>query len=173
MELVDARLLFTRRGGGEEAYVFRHALVRDAAYESMVRVTRQRLHRAVAQGLRTHFPEIRAERPERLAHHYEEAGDLPAAAEHWYLGGEHAFRRAAYAEALRDFERALAIAGAAAANAVHVGDSVEEDVEGARAVGIEPVFLSRDGRPGPRGVRAIAGLRELEQVVSAPNLDAG
>ena len=59
------------------------------------------------------------------------------------------------------FERALALAGASAAEAVHVGDSVEEDVAGARAAGIEPILLSRDGRPAPPGVRCIASLSEL------------
>ncbi len=59
------------------------------------------------------------------------------------------------------FERALGLAGAAAGDAVHVGDSAEEDVAGARAAGIEPILLSRDGRPGPPGVRRIASLSEL------------
>jgi putative hydrolase of the HAD superfamily len=60
------------------------------------------------------------------------------------------------------FERALALAGARAGDAVHVGDSLEEDVAGARAAGIEPVFLSRDGRPAPPGVRVIGSLNELD-----------
>lgn len=60
------------------------------------------------------------------------------------------------------FEQALAIAGADAENAVHVGDSVEEDVAGARAAGIEPILIRRDGRPAPGGVRTITSLAELE-----------
>ena len=59
------------------------------------------------------------------------------------------------------FARALRLAGASAAEAVHVGDSIEEDVAGARAAGIEPILLSRDGRPAPPGVRCIASLGEL------------
>ena len=59
------------------------------------------------------------------------------------------------------FERALAVAGARASDAVHVGDSVDEDVRGAIAAGIEPVFLSRDGREAPPGVRRITSLTEL------------
>jgi putative hydrolase of the HAD superfamily len=65
------------------------------------------------------------------------------------------------------FERALALAGVGPGQAIHVGDSIEEDVEGARRAGIEPVFLSRDGRSGPAGVRTIAGLDELEAVLSS------
>lgn len=59
------------------------------------------------------------------------------------------------------FERALSLLGESPRASLHVGDSVEEDVEGARNAGIEPMLLRRDGRPGPSGVRAISSLREL------------
>lgn len=59
------------------------------------------------------------------------------------------------------FERALAIARVAAQDAVHVGDSLAEDVAGARAAGIEAVLIKRDGAPGPPGVRTIATLTSL------------
>jgi putative hydrolase of the HAD superfamily len=59
------------------------------------------------------------------------------------------------------FARALELAGVAPERAVHVGDSVEEDVAGARRAGIEPILLTRDGRTGPPGVRTISGLGEL------------
>jgi putative hydrolase of the HAD superfamily len=61
------------------------------------------------------------------------------------------------------FKRALSLAGASAAEAIHVGDSLVEDVEGARGVGIEPILLRRDGAPGPPGVRTIASLAELDR----------
>jgi putative hydrolase of the HAD superfamily len=59
------------------------------------------------------------------------------------------------------FAHALALAGARADEAVHAGDDVEADVHGARAAGIEPVFVARDGEPGPEGVRRIATLDAL------------
>jgi putative hydrolase of the HAD superfamily len=59
------------------------------------------------------------------------------------------------------FEQALVLAGVSAAEAIHVGDSLEEDVSGARAAGIEPVLLRRDGRPGPPGVHTVSSLGEL------------
>lgn len=59
------------------------------------------------------------------------------------------------------FTRALALVGVEPAAAIHVGDSVEEDVVGARNAGIEPVLLRRDGGTGPPGVRTIASLTEL------------
>jgi putative hydrolase of the HAD superfamily len=64
----------------------------------------------------------------------------------------------------RVFRRALELARARPQDAIHVGDSIEEDVIGARSAGIEPVFLSRDGREAPDGVRTIATLAELELV---------
>ena len=60
------------------------------------------------------------------------------------------------------FEAALRLAGAAPSDALHVGDSVDEDIRGALAAGIEPVLLSRDGRRAPPGVRQISSLRELQ-----------
>lgn len=59
------------------------------------------------------------------------------------------------------FVRALALAGVGPSEAIHVGDSVEEDLAGARAAAIEPVLISRDGKPGPAEVRVVASLLEL------------
>lgn len=59
------------------------------------------------------------------------------------------------------FERALEIAGVAASDAVHVGDDLEADVEGARALGIEPVLVLREGGAPPPGVRSVRTLAEL------------
>ena len=59
------------------------------------------------------------------------------------------------------FEEALRVAGVARAQALHVGDGLEEDVEGALAAGIEAVYLARDGAAGPMGVRTISTLAEL------------
>jgi len=151
MELVDARLLFARRGSGEEAYLFRHALVRDAAYESMVRATRQRVHRAIAQGLRGRegFGE---HQPERLAHHLEEAGDLPGAAEYWYRGGEQAFRRAAYTEANRHFERSLAVLG----RLPETPERIQQEIDTLTMLGTVYVYTAGHSHPDGRAAFARA-----------------
>lgn len=62
------------------------------------------------------------------------------------------------------FEQALRIVQVGPEDAIHVGDSLEEDVVGARNAGIEPVFISRDGRPAPAGVRAITSLTALPKL---------
>jgi putative hydrolase of the HAD superfamily len=59
------------------------------------------------------------------------------------------------------FDQALRLAGAPAAETIHVGDSLTEDVAGARAAGIEPVLVRRDGTPGPHGVRTVSSLAQL------------
>jgi len=70
------------------------------------------------------------------------------------------------------FRRALALAGARAERAVHVGDSLELDVEGARAAGIEPVLVVRDGAPAPPGVRVVRSLAELTGAPGRLNLQS-
>ncbi len=65
------------------------------------------------------------------------------------------------------FEQGLELAGVQPARALHAGDSVAEDVEGARAAGVEPVLVRRDGAPGPPGVRTIATLAEFEPLLSS------
>jgi tetratricopeptide (TPR) repeat protein len=108
-ELLDARLVFGRRAAVEERYVFRHALVRDAAYESMVRSTRQRVHRRIAEAIRTHLAALGQRQPELMALHLEEGGELDGAAEWWQRAGDRAFRHAAYLEAVRHLERGLSV----------------------------------------------------------------
>ena len=155
LELVDTRLLFVRRGAGEEAYVFRHALVRDAAYESMVRVTRRRVHQAIAATLRAEFPLAGEQEPERLARHLEEAGDLAAAAEHWYRAGDRAFRRAAYVEATAHLERSLA----ALETLPETPDRVRQEIEALTVLGT--VCLYTTGHSDPRGREAFARAQAL------------
>ena len=65
------------------------------------------------------------------------------------------------------FAAALTLAGVAAADAVHVGDRIDEDVAGARLAGIEPILLRRDGGAGPEGVPTIASLLELRALTSS------
>ena len=155
MELVDARLLFTRRGAGEEAYVFRHALVRDAAYESMVRATRRRVHEAIASALRARFPAVGEQEPERLAHHLEEAGDLATAAEYWYRAGDRGFRRAAYVEATAHLERALAALSALP----ETPQRIRQEIETLTVLGT--VFMCTGGHSHPRVHEAFSRTQAL------------
>jgi predicted ATPase len=73
-KLVEAEILY-QRGVGEQAhYFFKHALIQDTAYQSLLKSTRHQYHQQIAQVLEDHFPETKETQPELLAHHYTEAG---------------------------------------------------------------------------------------------------
>lgn len=100
--------LILRQSESPLVYVFKHALVRDAAYDSLLRTTRQRYHARIAEVLIGFFPEIADNRPDLLAHHSSGAGFFEAAAAHWQAAGENAAKRCAVVEAVRHLRRALA-----------------------------------------------------------------
>jgi tetratricopeptide (TPR) repeat protein len=110
-ELADAGLVYHRTRAQPERYVFKHALVRDAAYEMMTRTARQEVHERIAETLRTCFPDLARDRPEVIAHHFERAGHAPQAAEYWKRSGDHTMARGAYVESVRHFERGLSLLG--------------------------------------------------------------
>src|ERR671936_15633 len=72
--LVDAELLYQRGVPPQATYLFKHALIHDAAYQSLLKSTRQQFHQYTAQVLAEQFPETSETQPELLAHHYTEAG---------------------------------------------------------------------------------------------------
>ena len=99
-QLADADLIFARGTAPDALYTFKHALVQDAAYASLLRSRRQALHRLVAQALEAHFPERVANEPEAVAQHYSAAGLHEAAVVHWLAAGQRAIERFANAEAV-------------------------------------------------------------------------
>ncbi|MDD9935137.1 MAG: AAA family ATPase [Myxococcales bacterium] len=102
----EARVLLRVNDGDEVLYFFRHALIRDAAYNSLLRRTRRRLHGKVAETLRTRHPQTVREQPELLAHHLTQAHQLDAAIDAWRDAGARALSRAAHEEAIRHLRRA-------------------------------------------------------------------
>jgi predicted ATPase len=106
-QLVDAELIF--RGGTppDAIYTFKHALLRDAAYESLLKSRRQELHSEIASVLERRFPEVIESQPELLARHLTEAGQFEAAVPHWQRAGERANDRSANAEAQSHLNNAL------------------------------------------------------------------
>ena len=105
--LVEAELLFRRGLPPRARYQFKHALIQDAAYDSLLRVQRQQVHRRIAEVLASRFPEIAERQPELLAHHLTEAGDGARAIEHWRRAGEQAVKASASSEALAHLGRGL------------------------------------------------------------------
>jgi class 3 adenylate cyclase/predicted ATPase len=105
--LVASELVFRRAGTTEIRFAFKHALVRDAAYDSLLRRRREALHGRIAESLEASFPETTANEPELLAHHYTRAGVTEKAILYWQLAGERASRRSANLEALSHLTNAL------------------------------------------------------------------
>ncbi|MDX6690910.1 MAG: hypothetical protein QOG15_2367 [Solirubrobacteraceae bacterium] len=94
---------------GEGTYAFQHALLGDAARSSLRRRQRRDHDRRIARALLTHFPDVAAAQPERVARHFEYAGEMVEAVAHWQRAGLHALRQAAYREASAHFERGLTL----------------------------------------------------------------
>jgi class 3 adenylate cyclase/predicted ATPase len=108
-QLVEAELIYQRGAPPDATYQFKHALVQDASYSSLVRSRRRQLHGAIARALEQRFPDIVETEPETLAHHSTEAGLTEPALSYWLRAGQRATTRSAYQEALRHLERGLAL----------------------------------------------------------------
>jgi DNA-binding response OmpR family regulator/class 3 adenylate cyclase/predicted ATPase len=109
-ELTAAGLVFRRGLQHEAIYTFKHALVQETAYQSLLKTRRQHIHRQIAEIMRDQLLEQADAEPEIVAHHFTQAG-LPAlAVEWWGKAGELALARPAYAEALAHLEQALRLA---------------------------------------------------------------
>jgi class 3 adenylate cyclase/tetratricopeptide (TPR) repeat protein len=109
-QLEEAELLVCRGAPPEANYSFKHALVQEAAYESLLRSRRQVLHTHIGDVLRDKFPIVAETEPEVLAHHFTEAGLNEAALEWWRKAGQQALKRSAYSEAIAHLGKAVAIA---------------------------------------------------------------
>ena len=92
-ELIRAELLYRRGLPPDVTYEFKHALVQDVAYQSLLKSTRQHYHQQIAHVLEEQFPEIAEIQPELLAHHYTEAGQAAEAIDYWLQAGSRATRR--------------------------------------------------------------------------------
>jgi predicted ATPase len=88
-------------------YLFKHALIQDTAYQSLLKSRRQQLHQQIARVLEERFTDIKATQPELLAHHYTEAGLVEQAIPYWQRAGQKALQRSALVEAIADLTKGL------------------------------------------------------------------
>ncbi len=105
--LVASELVFKRGTPPDAVYAFKHALVQDAAYGSLLRGSRRQLHAQIAEALETHFPELMHNQSELLAQHYAEAGLITKSVTCWSEAGHRSVSRSAMAEAAAQFRKAL------------------------------------------------------------------
>src|SRR6516162_5115855 len=107
VQLEEAELLFRSGVPPDARYTFKHALVQDTAYETLLKSRRQILHRQIADVLRGEFPAVAAAEPELVAHHLTQAGLDEPAIEWWGKAGDQALRRSAFKEAAAHLGKAI------------------------------------------------------------------
>jgi predicted ATPase len=107
--LVEAEIVYQRGVPPQATYVFKHALIQDAGYQSLLKSTRQQYHQRIAQVLEAQFPETAEAESELLAHHYTEAGLPEQAVPAWQRAGQQAIARSAFLEAIAHLTTGLEV----------------------------------------------------------------
>ena len=159
--LVAADILYVEGDGAQANYRFKHALIQDAAYESLLKSRRQALHRRAAEIL-CDQPERAAAEPEAIAHHFTQAGLDDLAIEWWGKAGDQALRRSAFEEAIAHLGKAIAMADRAGATALRApGGSLAQNrrVTRLRVVYGNALIAAR-GYGAPETTEAFAKARE-------------
>jgi class 3 adenylate cyclase len=110
VQLVASELVFQRGTPPEAVYTFKHALVQDAAHDSLLRNARRQLHAEIVEALQTHSPELMDSQPELFAQHCAEAALDEPAIEWWKKAGDQALRRSAFKEAAAHLGKAIELA---------------------------------------------------------------
>jgi class 3 adenylate cyclase/predicted ATPase len=105
--LVEAEIVYQRGVPPQATYTFKHALIQDAAYESLLKSTRQHYHQRITLVLETQFPEVAKAQPELLAHHCTEAGLTEKAVHYWHQAGQRAIEHSAHVEAISHLRQGL------------------------------------------------------------------
>jgi len=164
-QLVGAELLYQRGRPPRAKYMFKHALIQDAAYASLLKRTRQQYHQQIAQMLEAEFPETVEAEPELVAHHYTEAGLNEQAVGYWLQAGKRAAQRSANVEAINHLTKGLEVL-------MTLPDTVErahQELDLQTTLG--PVLMAVKGQSSQDTERAYARARELcQQVGETPQL---
>jgi predicted ATPase/class 3 adenylate cyclase len=156
-QLVDAELLYQRGRPPRARYLFKHTLIQDAAYASLLKSTRQQYHQQVAQLLEARLPEVVAAEPEILAHHYTEAGCHAQAVGYWQQAGTRALQRSANVEAIAHMQRGLTLL----TTLPDTPQRTQHELDFLTTLG--PALMATKGYAAPEVVRAYTRARELCQ----------
>ncbi|HEV8718560.1 MAG TPA: adenylate/guanylate cyclase domain-containing protein [Candidatus Binatia bacterium] len=164
-KLVEVEVLYQRGQPPQARYIFKHALIQDAAYQSLLKSTRQQYHQQIAQVLEERFPEAKETRPELLAHHYTEAGLKEQAIPYWQRAGQRATQHSANVEAIAYLTKGLELLKT-------LPDSLEraqQELDLQTTLG--PTLMAAKGYAAPEVEQAYARARELcQQVGETPRL---
>jgi len=154
-QLDQAELVFRRGEPPEAVYSFKHALVRDAAYESLLKSRRHQLHGQIARTLEEGFADIVASQPEIVAHHFTEAGLVDPAIDYWLKAGTLALSRSANAEAVKHLRQGIELTQSQAPSAKRV--SKELDLY----LALGPAMAATEGYATPETLRVFSHARDL------------
>jgi hypothetical protein len=157
--LQGTEFLFATRSLPACAYTFKHALTQEAAYQSLLRRTRQQVHQRTAQMLVEHFAATVATQPEVVAHHYTAAGLGEQAVPYWYQAGQQANERSAYVEAIRHLTQGLAVLATLPATLARAQHEIEFQYT------LSIPLLTTKGSSAPEIGEALARARELCEYV--------
>jgi predicted ATPase len=164
-QLVAAEFLYQQGVPPQATYRFKHALIQDAAYQSLLRSTRQQHHQRIAQVLEARFPERCATQPELLAHHYTEAGLAAQALPYWQQAGQRAIQRSANLEAVAHLTKGLEVL----ATLPDTPERAQQELVMQTTLG--PALLVTKGQAAPELLHAYTRARELcQQVGETPQL---
>jgi class 3 adenylate cyclase/tetratricopeptide (TPR) repeat protein len=161
-QLAAAELVFVRGTLPKATYIFKHALVQDAAYATLLRGSRQHLHCRIAEVLEGRFPEIVAKQPEMIAHHFSEGGIADKAARYWLQAGQLAARRSANLEAVSHLTRGID----AITRLPATSDSLKQELTLQLALG--PALTSARGPGQPEIIPAYQRAHDLARQVGEP-----
>lgn len=156
-QLESSELVFRSGVPPEATYTFKHALVQDAAYQSLLKSRRQRIHARIASTLESQFPESVEAEPETLAHHYAAAGLLQQAVASWLKAGQQALKRSAHPEAIGNLGKGLELVA-------RLPDSegrLRQEIELQTALGV--TMIATRGFASPEVLQAFSKARMLSE----------
>jgi class 3 adenylate cyclase/tetratricopeptide (TPR) repeat protein len=160
-QLVRSELIFRRGESPHAVYIFKHTLVRDAAYASLLKSRRAHLHAAIASALEQQFAEIAQTQPETLAHHLTEAGLIEKAIRYWLQAGKSAAQRSANLEAIAHLQRGIELTDRLPAEG---RDRSELDFQ----LVLGPCLIATHGPAASTAVATFARARELCEQLEEP-----
>ena len=164
-QLVDTEFLYQHGLLPQARYTFKHALIQDTAYQSLLKRTRQQYHQQIAQVFEQQLPETTATQPELVAHHYTEAGLTEQAIPYWQRAGERSIERSAYAEAISHLRQGLELL-------LTLPDSSERSQQELRLqMALGTPLMATKGYASSEARQAYTRARELcEQLEDSPEL---
>ena len=154
-KLVKAEILFKKGDAAEASYIFKHALLQDAAYRSMLTKRRQACHQRIAEVIESRFEDIVKSQPALLAHHFNEAGHSDKASQYWLKAGQKSQQQSANIEAISQLTQGLKILQT-------LPESEHRDqLELAFQTALSPVLMAARGWSAPEVGTAIERAQQL------------